>query len=155
GAQKHGPVDGGEREGVSGRPRGTHAGAAGAQRLRRTQEGRRDRGRARFVRDLEPRALDRSSPDAARQLRRHDAQAVGAKAVSAEPDRHEPLHEPPALHAPVLVDEVLRWLTPVPPGTWIVDGTVGMGGHAAALMSRAEESRLLGLDRDADTLARA
>jgi 16S rRNA (cytosine1402-N4)-methyltransferase len=62
---------------------------------------------------------------------------------------------PDALHAPVMIDEVLRWLTPVPPGTWIVDGTVGLGGHAAALMSRATESRLLGLDRDAETLALA
>jgi 16S rRNA (cytosine1402-N4)-methyltransferase len=60
-----------------------------------------------------------------------------------------------AWHAPVLLDEVLRWLTPVPPGTWIVDGTVGLGGHAAALMARATESRLLGLDRDAETLAHA
>ena len=62
---------------------------------------------------------------------------------------------PETLHASVMVDEVLRWLTPVPPGTWIVDGTVGLGGHAAALMSRATESRLLGLDRDAETLAHA
>jgi 16S rRNA (cytosine1402-N4)-methyltransferase len=58
-------------------------------------------------------------------------------------------------HAPVLVDEVVRWLTPVPPGTWIVDGTVGLGGHAAALLARASDSRLLGLDRDAETLALA
>jgi 16S rRNA (cytosine1402-N4)-methyltransferase len=58
-------------------------------------------------------------------------------------------------HAPVLVDEVVRWLTPVPPGTWIVDGTVGLGGHAAALLAHAADSRLLGLDRDAETLALA
>jgi 16S rRNA (cytosine1402-N4)-methyltransferase len=59
------------------------------------------------------------------------------------------------IHVPVMQDEVIRWLTPVPPGTWIVDGTVGLGGHAAALLSRAVESRLLGLDRDGETLARA
>jgi 16S rRNA (cytosine1402-N4)-methyltransferase len=62
---------------------------------------------------------------------------------------------PEISHASVMVDEVLRWLTPVPRGSWIVDGTVGLGGHAAALMSRATESRLLGLDRDAETLALA
>ena len=62
---------------------------------------------------------------------------------------------PETLHVPVLVDEVLRWLTPVPPGSWIVDGTVGLGGHSAALLSHAMESRLLGLDRDRDTLALA
>src|SRR5262245_32151552 len=60
-----------------------------------------------------------------------------------------------SLHVPVMVEEVLRWLTPVPSGGWIVDGTVGLGGHAAALMSRATESRLLGLDPDARTLAHA
>lgn len=60
-----------------------------------------------------------------------------------------------ALHAPVLVDEVIRWLTPVPPGAWIVDGTVGLGGHAAALLDHARDSRLLGLDRDAEVLALA
>jgi 16S rRNA (cytosine1402-N4)-methyltransferase len=58
-------------------------------------------------------------------------------------------------HVPVLVDEVVRWLAPVPPGTWIVDGTVGFGGHAAALLTRGADSRLLGLDRDAETLAHA
>ena len=56
------------------------------------------------------------------------------------------------LHQPVMKDEVLRWLTPVPPGGWIVDGTVGLAGHAAALLERATEARLLGLDRDAETL---
>jgi 16S rRNA (cytosine1402-N4)-methyltransferase len=73
-------------------------------------------------------------------------------ALAGQPAAHP---APEALHAPVLLDEVLRWLTPVPPGAWIVDGTVGLGGHAAALMSRAAESRLLGLDRDAETLAEA
>ena len=53
------------------------------------------------------------------------------------------------------MNEILRWLAPVPPGTWIVDGTVGLGGHAAAMMTQAAESRLLGLDRDAETLALA
>jgi 16S rRNA (cytosine1402-N4)-methyltransferase len=75
--------------------------------------------------------------------------------MSAGSDRLAAQPPPDTLHTPVLVDEVLRWLTPMPPGTWIVDGTVGLGGHAAALMSRATESRLLGLDRDAETLAQA
>jgi 16S rRNA (cytosine1402-N4)-methyltransferase len=75
--------------------------------------------------------------------------------VSAVADRPEAARAPDGLHVPVLVDEVLRWLTPVPPGTWIVDGTVGLGGHAAALLSHAAESRLLGLDRDSETLVHA
>lgn len=59
---------------------------------------------------------------------------------------------PGDVHRPVLADEVVRWLAPVPPGGWIVDGTVGLAGHAAALLERASEARLLGLDRDAETL---
>lgn len=59
---------------------------------------------------------------------------------------------PGDVHRPVLTDEVVRWLTPVQPGGWIVDGTVGLAGHAAALLERASEARLLGLDRDAEAL---
>jgi 16S rRNA (cytosine1402-N4)-methyltransferase len=59
------------------------------------------------------------------------------------------------VHRPVLRAEVCRWLTPVPPGGWIVDGTVGLAGHAVALLAEAREARLLGLDKDAETLALA
>ena len=39
-----------------------------------------------------------------------------------------------SLHQPVLVDEVLTWLTPREGvNSIIVDGTVGGGGHAVAL----------------------
>ena len=59
------------------------------------------------------------------------------------------------LHRPVLLREVVEWLTPVPSHAWIVDGTVGLGGHAHALLARQEDTRLLGLDRDAASLALA
>ena len=62
---------------------------------------------------------------------------------------------PTASHEPVLRDVVVRSLSPVPPGAWIVDGTVGLAGHAAALLEHADEARLLGLDRDASALALA
>lgn len=55
-------------------------------------------------------------------------------------------------HEPVLRDQVVAWLTPVPPGAWLVDGTVGLGGHAAALLEHTEATRLLGLDRDRASL---
>lgn len=53
------------------------------------------------------------------------------------------------LHRSVLVDEVLQHLAPEGPlGGLVVDGTVGYGGHAEAMLSAWPASRLLGLDRD-------
>ena len=38
---------------------------------------------------------------------------------------------------------------------WVIDGTVGMGGHATALLEGTEDVRLLGIDRDPEALERA
>jgi 16S rRNA (cytosine1402-N4)-methyltransferase len=59
-------------------------------------------------------------------------------------------------HIPVLLDAVLATLriTEHPAG-YFVDGTVGAGGHAAAILGTAPEARLLGLDRDPVALALA
>jgi 16S rRNA (cytosine1402-N4)-methyltransferase len=55
----------------------------------------------------------------------------------------------------VLVDEVAFVLRPRGEG-WVIDATVGMGGHAEAILSTTEASvSLLGLDVDPDALARA
>lgn len=55
---------------------------------------------------------------------------------------------PGPVHVSVLLDEVVRWLDPRP-GSVIVDGTVGAGGHAAALAARViPGGRVIGLDRD-------
>jgi len=55
----------------------------------------------------------------------------------------------------VLVDEVAFLLRPRGEG-WVIDGTVGMGGHAEAILSLSAPSvRLLGLDVDRDALAQA
>ncbi|MDJ0975831.1 MAG: 16S rRNA (cytosine(1402)-N(4))-methyltransferase RsmH [Planctomycetota bacterium] len=53
-------------------------------------------------------------------------------------------------HEPVLVSEVLEHLLADGPATagLIVDGTVGAGGHAAAVLEAAPATTLLGLDRD-------
>jgi 16S rRNA (cytosine1402-N4)-methyltransferase len=53
-----------------------------------------------------------------------------------------------APHIPVLLDEVLQWLSIKPDGTYI-DATLGAGGHSAAIAERLSSGRLISLDRDA------
>ena len=58
-------------------------------------------------------------------------------------------------HVPVLLGPAMEQLA-VRPGGFYVDGTVGLGGHAAEVLRRsAPDGTLLGLDRDPDALARA
>jgi 16S rRNA (cytosine1402-N4)-methyltransferase len=58
-------------------------------------------------------------------------------------------------HEPVLLEPALELLA-VRPGGFYVDGTVGLAGHAAELLRRsAPDGRLLGVDRDAETLPQA
>ncbi len=55
-------------------------------------------------------------------------------------------------HEPVLTGDVVALLRPVP-GRVFLDGTLGGGGHSEALL--AAGARVVGLDRDRDSLARA
>ena len=58
-------------------------------------------------------------------------------------------------HVPVLYQAVLAGLRPGPGGAFI-DGTVGLGGHAAGLLeATGPTGQLLGLDRDPAALAQA
>lgn len=57
-------------------------------------------------------------------------------------------------HEPVMVEEVLARLEPERGGTYL-DGTVGGGGHAAALLARSERARLWGVDRDREAVEAA
>ena len=60
----------------------------------------------------------------------------------------------PVEHVPVLLRESLDLLAPERGGLF-VDATVGLGGHAAALLARGTAARLVGLDRDPEALRRA
>jgi 16S rRNA (cytosine1402-N4)-methyltransferase len=57
-------------------------------------------------------------------------------------------------HEPVLLGRIVELFAPVPPG-WVVDATVGGGGHASALLGAHPHLRVLGLDQDSDALAAA
>jgi len=58
-----------------------------------------------------------------------------------------------AIHIPVMVREVIDALA-VRPGGRYVDGTVGEGGHAEAILEAASpDGRLLGIDRDPHALS--
>jgi 16S rRNA (cytosine1402-N4)-methyltransferase len=60
-----------------------------------------------------------------------------------------------AYHRPALLEESLAWLA-LRPGSRVVDGTVGGGGHAEAILQRiAPTGTLIGLDVDEEALAEA
>jgi 16S rRNA (cytosine1402-N4)-methyltransferase len=59
------------------------------------------------------------------------------------------------LHVPVLLQEVLENL-PVPAGGRVLDLTLGLGGHAEAILAKADaQTRYLGVDRDPRARERA
>ena len=59
------------------------------------------------------------------------------------------------IHVPVMLDRCVELLAPAleREGAVVVDGTLGMGGHAEALLARFPAVRLVGIDRDQDALA--
>jgi 16S rRNA (cytosine1402-N4)-methyltransferase len=59
-----------------------------------------------------------------------------------------------AFHEPVLLEEVIEWLRPEGGGTF-VDCTVGLGGHARAILAASSKTKVFGIDRDWDALAQA
>jgi 16S rRNA (cytosine1402-N4)-methyltransferase len=62
---------------------------------------------------------------------------------------------PDVIHVPVLLQEVLDNL-PVPAAGRVLDLTLGLGGHAQALLAGADgQTRYLGVDRDPEARARA
>ena len=76
-----------------------------------------------------------------------------------EDGRADGAHQPQEKyrHVPVLLGRVLELLAPAlaAPGAVVVDATLGMGGHAEALLVAHPQARLIGIDRDTDALALA
>ena len=60
-------------------------------------------------------------------------------------------------HVPVLLERVLELLAPsfAHDRPVLVDATLGLGGHAEAMLTRFGDLHLIGIDRDADALERA
>ena len=57
-------------------------------------------------------------------------------------------------HVSVMLEEVLRFLHPTP-GSLYIDGTLGGGGHTAAILAQsAPDGRVLGIDTDEQALQR-
>jgi 16S rRNA (cytosine1402-N4)-methyltransferase len=61
----------------------------------------------------------------------------------------------PSQHEPVMLDEIVHWLAPLP-GQILADGTLGGGGHTRALAQRVgRDGLVVALDRDPAAIAAA
>lgn len=60
-----------------------------------------------------------------------------------------------AIHTPVMLERTLELLAPAldRTGAVVIDGTLGMGGHAEAILRAFPQLRLIGIDRDLDAIA--
>jgi 16S rRNA (cytosine1402-N4)-methyltransferase len=63
-------------------------------------------------------------------------------------------HKGADLHQPVLLDETIEMLAPLADGVY-VDATLGLAGHATAILDGAESTRVLGIDQDLEALETA
>lgn len=62
----------------------------------------------------------------------------------------------PGGHVPVMADRIVELLAaPLGSGGTFVDCTLGLAGHAAAILAACPDARLVGIDRDPDALALA
>ncbi|MEL6769796.1 MAG: 16S rRNA (cytosine(1402)-N(4))-methyltransferase RsmH [Bacteroidota bacterium] len=88
-----------------------------------------------------------------RPPRRSARRSSEARASQAAPSAPQPYAT--GYHAPVLVEAVVDLLVTDPAGVY-VDGTLGGGGHTAALLDQlGPEGRVVGIDQDADAIREA
>ena len=66
-------------------------------------------------------------------------------------EKTEGIEEEVVQHIPVMVEEVVQFLEPCKGGVF-VDGTLGPGGHAKAILEQLDPSLYIGLDRDREVL---
>jgi 16S rRNA (cytosine1402-N4)-methyltransferase len=68
-----------------------------------------------------------------------------------------PLDDAATRHVPVMLERCVELLAPAlsRPGAVAIDGTLGMGGHAEALLRACPDARVVGIDRDADAISLA
>jgi 16S rRNA (cytosine1402-N4)-methyltransferase len=61
------------------------------------------------------------------------------------------------VHVPVLLDRVVALVAPPldRPGSVLVDATLGLGGHAEAVLRACPRAHVVGIDRDPDAIERA
>lgn len=74
--------------------------------------------------------------------------------VSTNPEEPGEPEENVQQHEPVLLREVVEWLRADEGGTF-VDCTIGLGGHARAVLDASPSARIIGIDRDSEALALA
>jgi 16S rRNA (cytosine1402-N4)-methyltransferase len=58
-------------------------------------------------------------------------------------------------HTPVLLEETIRYLAPRGDGEFMIDATLGEGGHSSAFLSRFKDLRILGIDADRELQQKA
>lgn len=59
------------------------------------------------------------------------------------------------MHESVLLQETVEFLRPNRADGTLVDATIGLGGHAEALLERYPQARIIGIDRDPQALERS
>ena len=75
--------------------------------------------------------------------------------ISTEDARPFAMADTDSIHTSVMLERTLELLAPAldHDGAILVDGTLGMGGHAEAFLARFPNIALIGIDRDPDALA--